>query len=368
MPVIDHRSPEFAQLANEVLEGLKDAFGTRQPVLIYPASGTGTWEAAIVNTLQPGDHVLMAETGHFATLWRKLAEKHGISTQFLPGDWRDWADPEAIREALAADRDHRIKAVMVVHNETSTGVVSPIKAVRAAIDAENHPALLMVDAISSIGSVRFEHDAWNVDVTVSCSQKGLMLPPGLGFIAVSERARQVAKAGGSPRSYWDWEEMTAFNASGYFPSTPATNLLFGLKEVLRLMRQEGLDNVFSRHTRLAAATRAAVQAWGLEVLCRNGEAHSPVLTAVLLPEGYDSDALRTIILDRYNLSLGQGLSKVKGKVFRIGHLGQCNELSLLAALAGVEMGLGDAGVPHQKGGVQTAMSRLSIPDERLAFA
>lgn len=359
LPVIDHRSPEFADLAFEVLEGLKPVFGTREPVLIFPSSGTGAWESSIVNLLTPGDRVLMAETGHFANLWRKLAEKHGITAQFLPGNWRNWADPEEIRAALAADKDHQIKAVMVVHNETSTGVLSPIKAVAEAIRDEKHPALLMVDAISSIGSVRFEHDAWGVDVTVSCSQKGLMLPPGLAFIALSPRAREAAAKGGSARGYWDWAEMLSFNKTGYFPSTPATNLLFGLKEVLALLREEGLTNVFERHQYLAKATRAAVQAWGLEVLCQNEEAHSPVLTAVLLPEGYDSDALRMDILDRYNLSLGQGLSKLKGRIFRIGHLGQCNALTLIAALGGVEMGLRNFGIPHQPGGVDAALRSLS---------
>lgn len=358
LPIIDHRGPEFAALGKTVLAGMQRVFHTTHPVLIFPASGTGAWESAIVNTLTPGDRVLMVETGHFATQWRKLAEKHGIKTDFVPGDWRDWADPDTIAERLKADTLHAIKAVMVVHNETSTGVASPIAAIRKAIDGVGHPALLMVDAISSLGSLPYRHDDWGVDVTVTCSQKGLMLPPGLSFVALSPKALAVAKAGGSRRSYWDWAEMIAFNRDGFFPYTPATNLLYGLREAIALIEAEGYEAVFARHARLAAATRAAVQAWGLEVLCRNDKAHSSVLTAVLMPEGHDSDALREHILSRYNLSLGQGLSKLKGRVFRIGHLGQCNELTLLAALSGIEMGLADTGVPHQRGGVNAAMDVL----------
>lgn len=358
MPVIDHRGPEFADLANTVLAGIKRIFKTESPVLIFPGSGTGAWESAVVNLLAEGDKVLMVETGHFATQWRKLTEKMGIETDFIAGNWRNWADPEQIRARLAADTAHKIKAVMVVHNETSTGVVSPIKAIRAAIDAEGHPALLLVDAISSLGSLNYEHDAWGADVTVSCSQKGLMLPPGLAFVALSARAIEQARIGGSRRSYWDWAEMIELNRTGYFPYTPATNLLYGLKEAIALLEEEGLANVFARHDRLAAAARAAVTSWGLEILCENEAAHSSVLTAVVMPEGHDSDAFRRHVLGKYNLSLGQGLTRLKGKIFRIGHLGQCNELVLMGTLSGIEMGLRDLQVPHASGGVNAAMSCL----------
>lgn len=358
MPVIDHRGPEFAELAKTVLRGIKRIFRTEHPVLIFPGSGTGAWESAVVNLLAPGDKVLMVETGHFATQWRKLTEKWGIETDFIPGDWRDWADPQAIRERLAADSEHKIKAVMVVHNETSTGVVSPIKAIRDAMDAQGHPALLLVDAISSLGSLRYEHDAWGADVTVTCSQKGLMLPPGLAFVALSPRAIEAAYNGGSRRSYWDWLEMLAFNQTGFFPYTPATNLLYGLKEAIAMLEEEGLDNVFARHDRLAAAARAAVEGWGLEILCENAKAHSSVLTAVVMPEGHDSDTFRHHVLEKYNLSLGQGLTRLKGKIFRIGHLGQCNELTLMGTLSGIEMGLRDLQIPFSAGGVQAAMQRL----------
>lgn len=358
MPVIDHRGPEFADLANTVLSGIKRIFRTRHPVLIFPGSGTGAWESAVVNLLAEGDKVLMVETGHFATQWRKLTQKWGVETDFIAGNWRNWADPETIRARLAADTEHKIKAVMVVHNETSTGVVSPIKAIRDAIDAEAHPALLLVDAISSLGSLRYEHDNWGADVTVTCSQKGLMLPPGLAFVALSPRAIQAADVGGSRRSYWDWREMLTLNSTGFFPYTPATNLLYGLKEAIALLEEEGLDNVFARHDRLAAAARAAVQAWNLEILCENEAAHSSVLTAVIMPEGHDSDAFRHHVLDKYNLSLGQGLTRLKGRVFRIGHLGQCNELTLMATLSGIEMGLRDLQISHGQGGLQEAMTRL----------
>lgn len=358
MPVIDHRGPEFADLAANVLAGIKRIFRTENPVLIFPGSGTGAWESAVVNLLSEGDKVIMVETGHFATQWRKLTEKWGIETDFIPGNWRNWADPAAIRAKLAADTERKIKAVMVVHNETSTGVVSPIKAIRDAIDAEGHPALLLVDAISSLGSLHYEHDAWGADVTVTCSQKGLMLPPGLAFVALSAPAIATARAGGSRRSYWDWAEMIALNETGFFPYTPATNLLYGLKEAIALLESEGLDNVFARHDRLAAAARAAVDAWGLEILCENDRAHSSVLTAVVMPDGHDSDQFRHHVLEKYNLSLGQGLSRLKGKVFRIGHLGQCNELTLLATLSGIEMGLRNLQVPFREGGVQAAMGAL----------
>jgi alanine-glyoxylate transaminase/serine-glyoxylate transaminase/serine-pyruvate transaminase len=361
MPIIDHRGPEFAQLAQTVLGGIRRIFGTEHPVLIFPGSGTGAWESAVVNTLFEGDRVLMVETGHFASQWRRLTEKWGVETDFIPGDWRDWADPEVVREKLAADTHHQIRAVMVVHNETSTGVASPIKAIREAIDDTNHPALLMVDAISSLGSLPYEHDGWGVDVTVTCSQKGLMLPPGLAFVALSPRAIEQSRAGGMRRSYWDWSEMIEFNRTGFFPYTPATNLLYGLRESIAMIEEEGMANVFARHDRLAAATRAAVQAWGLEVLCANERAHSSVLTAVMMPDGHDADALRQHVLENFNLALGQGLSRLKGTIFRIGHLGQCNELVLLATLSGIEMGLGGLGIPHQRGGVHAAMDILKRP-------
>lgn len=362
MPIIDHRSAEFAALGRQVLEGCKAVFQTKQPVVIYPSSGTGAWEAAIVNTLSPGDTVLMAETGHFATLWKQIATRFGIEVEFIPGDWRHGADPAAIEARLAEDKARRIKAVMVVHNETSTGATSRIPEIRKAIDAAGHPALFMVDTISSLASVDYRHDEWRVDVTVSGSQKGLMLPPGLGFNAISEKALAASKTNTLPRSYWDWQEMVKINANGFFPYTPATNLLYGLKEALAMLQEEGLDNVFARHNRLAAACRAAVKAWGLEVLCQNPAEQSPVLTAVLMPPSHDADRFRKVALEKYNISLGSGLGKVAGKVFRIGHLGECNELSLLGALSGVELGLSAAGVPHRSGGVAAAMASFEGRD------
>jgi alanine-glyoxylate transaminase / serine-glyoxylate transaminase / serine-pyruvate transaminase len=358
MPVIDHRSAGFAELATNVLEGCQKIFQTQAPVVIFPSSGTGAWEAAIVNTLSPGDKVLMVETGHFATLWRNMAARWGIEVDFLAGDWRRGADPAAIEAKLAQDTSRAIKAVMVVHNETSTGSISRVGEIRAAIDRVGHPALLMVDTISSLGSADYRHDEWKVDVSVSCSQKGFMLPPGLGLNAVSEKARAASKTNKMPRSYWDWEEMLKPNAKGFFPYTPATNLLYGLREAIKMLLEEGLENVFARHQRLAAAARAAVSHWGLEVLCQEPKDFSPVLTAVLMPPGHDADQFRKVVLDNFNMSLGSGLSKVAGKVFRIGHLGECNELTLLGALTGVEMGLSVAGVPHRKGGVDAAMEFL----------
>ncbi len=358
MPVIDHRSAEFARLGHDVLEGSKAVFKTTQPVIIFPASGTGAWEAAIVNTLSPGDTVLMAETGHFATLWRNIATRWGVDVEFLPGDWRRGADPAAIEARLVEDRAHKIAAVMVVHNETSTGSTSRIAEIRKAIDKANHPALFMVDTISSLASVDYRHDEWQVDVTVSGSQKGLMLPPGISFNAVSEKALAASKTNKMPRSYWDWAEMLKPNAAGFFPYTPATNLLYGLKEAVTMLQEEGLDNVFARHKRLAAATRKAVETWGLEVLCQNPAEYSPVLTAVLMPPSHDADHYRKVTLEKFNISLGSGLGKVAGKVFRIGHLGECNALTLIGALSGVEMGLAAAGVPHRSGGVQAAMAML----------
>jgi len=357
-PTIDHRGPVFGALGLEVLAGIRQVFQTQGPVVIYPSSGTGAWEAALVNTLSPGDRVLMAETGHFASLWRKLAGRLGLEVDFLVGDWRHPADPAAIGARLAADAQHRIKAVCVVHNETSTGVTSDVAAVRAAIDRAAHPALLMVDTISSLGSIDYRHDEWGVDVTVAGSQKGLMLPPGLSFNAVSAKALAAADTARLPRSYWDWREMLGPNERGYFPYTPSTNLLYGLHEALAMLREEGLAQVYARHRRHGQATRLAVQAWGLELLSLDPAAHSPALTAVLMPPGHSADALRKAVLERYDMSLGQGLGKLADRVFRIGHLGHFNDLTLCGALAGVEMGLAAAGVPHRAGGVQAAMEFL----------
>ena len=358
-PTIDHRGPEFQRLGQSVLAGIREIFQTCGPVIIYPSSGTGAWEAALVNTLSPGDTVLMAETGQFATLWKRLAGRLGLNVIFIEGDWRHGADDEAIARELSADTGHRIKAVCVVHNETSTGVTTRIPRVRAAIDRVGHPALLMVDTISSLGSVDYRHDEWGVDVTVAGSQKGLMLPPGLSFNAVSERALKASEQARLPRSYWDWQDMLAPNANGFFPYTPATNLLYGLHEAVCMLLEEGLPAVFARHERHARATRAAVRAWGLEILCANPEEYSPALTAVRVPEGQDADALRRVALQRFNLSLGQGLGKVAGKVFRIGHLGDFNDLTLLGTLGGVEMALGLAGIRSTPGGVQAAMQELA---------
>jgi alanine-glyoxylate transaminase/serine-glyoxylate transaminase/serine-pyruvate transaminase len=358
-PVIDHRGPEFGRLGRQVLEGCQAIFQTSNPVVIYPSSGTGAWEAAIVNTLSPGDRVLMVETGHFAVLWRQMAARWGIEVDFLPGDWRRGADPAMIEAKLAEDRSRAIKAVMVVHNETSTGVTSRIADIRKAMDRTHHPALLLVDTISSLGSIDYRHDEWAVDVTVCCSQKGLMLPPGLGFTAISDKALAASKTNKMPRSYWDWAEMLKHNANGFFPYTPATNMLFGLREAITMLLEEGLERVFARHQRLAAATRAAVDAWGLEILCLDPAEYSPVLTAVVMPAGHDAEAFRKTVLDHCNMSLGAGLSKLAGKVFRIGHLGACNELILMGALNGVEMGLRLAGVPHTAGGVEAARDYLT---------
>lgn len=357
-PTIDHRGPDFAKVGQKSLDGMKKVFGCDYRVVIYPASGTGAWEAAMVNTLSEGDSVLMYETGHFASLWAKLAGKLGLNAEFIEGDWRSGVDPLTIEERLVADRDKSIKAVCVVHNETSTGSTSDIAAVRKAIDAANHPALLMVDTISSLGSVDYRHDEWRVDVTISGSQKGLLLPPGLSFNAISEKAVAASKTANLRRSYWDWEEMKGPNETGYFPYTPATNLLYGLCEAMDMLFEEGLDNVFARHIRHGEAARAAVQGWGLEVLCQKAEHVSPVLTAVLIPEGHSADAFRKTTLENFNMSLGNGLSKVADRVFRIGHLGDFNDLMLMGTLSGVEMGLGLADVPHQSGGAAMAMRHL----------
>ena len=358
-PTIDHRGPEFGELGLRVLAGLKRIFQTTQPVVIFPASGTGAWEAALVNTLSPGDRVLMVETGQFASLWHKMATRLGVQVEFIPTDWRRGADPAAITAKLDADKGKTIKAVCVVHNETSTGVTSRIPLVRKAIDAAGHPALLMVDTISSLGSIDYRHDEWGVDVTVAGSQKGLMLPPGLSFNCVSDKARAAGKAATMPRSYWNWEEMITANKAGFFPYTPATNLLYGLDEAIRMLEEEGLANVFARHARHGEATRRAVRAWGLEILCAVPEEYSNALTAVMMPAGHDADALRNLILERYDMSLGMGLGKLLGKVFRIGHLGDFNDLTLMGTLSGVEMGLAAAGVPHQRGGAQAALDYLA---------
>ncbi|MEZ5843054.1 MAG: aminotransferase class V-fold PLP-dependent enzyme [Hyphomicrobiaceae bacterium] len=366
MPVLDHRGPEFQKLGHRVLTGIKSIFKTKGPVIIYPASGTGAWEAALANTLSPGDHVLMYETGHFATLWRNMALKLGIKPEFIESDWRAGVDPARIEARLREDKAHAIKAVCVVHNETSTGATSDIAAVRRAIDAAGHPALLMVDTISGLASADYCHDAWGVDVTVSGSQKGLMLPPGISFNAISDKALAVAKRATLPKLFWSWEEMLPHNKNGFFPYTPATNLLYGLAEAIDMLNEEGLDRVFARHKRHGEATRRAVAAWGLENLILDERHFSPVLTAVLMPEGHNSDQFRKVVLDHFDMSLGTGLSKVAGKVFRIGHLGDINDLTLIGTLGGVEMGLKLAGVPHNAGGTGVAMSYLA--DTSMAHA
>ena len=355
---IDHRGPTFQKLGQEVLAGLKPVFKTASPVVIFPASGTGAWEAALVNTLSPGDRVLMCETGHFATLWHTMATKLGLIPEFIAGDWRHGADPAAIEAHLAGDKRHKIKAVCVVHNETSTGVTSRIGDVRKAIDRAKHPALYLVDTISSLASIDYRHDEWGVDVTIAGSQKGLMLPPGLSFNAVSGKALASAKSSALPKSYWSWEDMLGPNKTGFFPYTPATNLLYGLREALAMLHEEGLDKVFKRHDRHAEATRRAVRAWGLEILCLNPAEYSSALTAVLMPDGRNEAEFRKAVLENFNMSLGSGLGRIAGKVFRIGHLGDFNDLMLAGTLAGVEMGLALAGVPHKKGGTAAAMDYL----------
>jgi alanine-glyoxylate transaminase/serine-glyoxylate transaminase/serine-pyruvate transaminase len=355
---IDHRSAEFAALGHEVLAALGPVFGTTQPVVVYPSSGTGAWEAALVNTLSPGDRVLAFETGHFATLWQAMATALGLQVDFVPGDWRHGVDPGKVAERLRADAAHEVKAVCVVHNETSTGVTSRVAEVRAAMDDVGHPALLLVDTISSLASIDYRHDEWGVDVTVSGSQKGLMLPPGLGFNAVSEKAREASRTARLPRSYWDWEPIIAANERGFWPYTPATNLLYGLRVALRMLADEGLPNVFARHARHAAATREAVRAWGLEVLCADEREHSGSLTAVLVPDGHDADEVRRVVLDRFDMSLGAGLGKLAGRVFRIGHLGHFNDLTLAGTLSGVQMGLRLAGLPVETDGVAAALAVL----------
>ena len=357
-PTIDHRGPEFQALGRELLNDIRAVFKTRRPVVIYPASGTGAWEAALVNTLSPGDRVLMFETGHFSTLWKEIAERLSLEVSWIPGNWRQGVDPALLEARLIEDSAYSIKAVCVVHNETSTGVASRIAAVRQAIDNAQHPALFMVDTISSLGSIDYRHDEWSVDVTVGASQKGLMLPPGLSFNAVSEKAMAAHAEASLPRAFWDWSSVLAANQKGFFPYTPATNLLYGLREALILLGEEGLSDVFDRHARHAEATRRAVRGWGLEILCSNPDEYSSSVTAVLVPSGYDADRLRADALECFDLSLGVGLAKLAGTVFRVGHLGDLNDLSLLGTLAGVEMALGVTGVPAKPVGVAAAMRYL----------
>ncbi|MFL5273306.1 MAG: pyridoxal-phosphate-dependent aminotransferase family protein, partial [Anaeromyxobacteraceae bacterium] len=352
---IDHRGPDFGALGREVLDGLKEVFATAGPAMVFPSSGTGMWEAALVNTLSPGDRVLMFDIGHFATLWRDVAVRFGLDVDFVPGDWRSGVSPDAVEAKLRDDRGHAIKAVAVVHNETSTGVTTRVDRVRAAIDRAGHPALLLVDTVSSLGCIEYRHDAWGADVTVSGSQKGLMLPPGLGFAAASPKALAAAKAAKLPRSYFDFAPMLRDNATGYFPYTPSTNLLYGLREALAMLREEGLERVWARHARHAEATRRAAAGWGLGLVCADAEERSSSVTALRMPEGHDADVLRKLVLERFDMSLGTGLARLKGKVFRIGHLGDFNDLTLVGTLGGVEMGLAVAGVPHRPGGTQAAM-------------
>jgi alanine-glyoxylate transaminase / serine-glyoxylate transaminase / serine-pyruvate transaminase len=357
-PIIDHRGPEFQALAKRVLEGVKTVFKTTNPVIIYTATGTGAWEAALVNTLNPGDRVLMVETGQFATLWKNMAGKLGLKPEFITTDWRIGADPNAVEDALRKDKAHEIKAVCILHNETSTGCLSPIAEIRKAIDAAGHPALLFVDTISSLASADYRHDEWGVDVTVGGAQKGLMLPPGMSFNAVSDKALAAAKNSTLPKSFWAWDDMLNMNKIGFFPYTPATQMLHGLATSIEMLHEEGLENVFARHDRLAEATRRAVRGWGLEIMCREPKYYSPTITAVMLPDGHDADAFRNLALDSFNISYGASFGRYTGKYFRIGHLGDINETQLMGALAATEMGLALAGVPHKKGGVQAAMDYL----------
>ena len=358
-PTIDHRGPKFAALSKSVLERIKLIFKSTDPVVIYPSAGTGAMEASLVNTLNEGDKIIMFETGEFARQWYQAAERFKINVDYISGDWRTGADPKIVKEKLLADKKNEIKAVLVTHNETSTGIKSRVEEIRKAIDEANHPALFMVDTISSLGSYNYEHQKWKVDVTVAGSQKGLMLPPGMSFNAISNKALEAYKNSKMPKSYFDWGQMLENNKSGFYPYTPATNLLYGLNESINMLLEEGLDNVFARHKRLADATRLAVEAWGLEILAKNPIERSDSITAIMVPDGHDSDNLRKIIYDNYNMSLGTGLNKVKSKVFRIGHLGDLNDLSLMGALAGVEMGLKQSGIPYKSGGIMAAIDFLS---------
>src|SRR5580693_2284 len=357
-PIIDHRGPEFAKLARRALDGIKTIFKTSNPVITYTATGTGAWEGALVNTLSPGDRVLMVETGQFATQWKTMAEKLGLKPEFIKGDWRTGADPAAIEEHLRKDKGHEIKAVCVLHNETATGCLSPIDAIRKSIDAAGHPALLLVDTISSLASTDYRHDEWGVDVTVGGAQKGLMMPPGMSFNAISEKALRASKTAKLPRSFFQWDDMLNMYKQGFFPYTPATQMLYGLDTAIEMLHEEGLDNVFARHDRLAEATRRAVRAWGLEIMCKDPKYYSPTITAVLVPEGHDADAMRNLALEHFNISYGMSFGRFAGKMFRIGHLGDTNDLTILGALAGTEMALALSGIPHRKGGVQAAMDYL----------
>jgi alanine-glyoxylate transaminase/serine-glyoxylate transaminase/serine-pyruvate transaminase len=368
MPIIDHRGPEFSKLTKRVLEGIKTIFKTAKPVIIYTATGTGAWEAALVNTLSPGDRVLMVETGQFATLWKRMAENLGLKPEFIATDWRIGADPAAIEAKLREDKAHAIKAVCVLHNETSTGCLSPIAQIRKAIDAAKHPALFMVDTISSLASTDYRHDEWGVDVTVGGAQKGLMLPPGMSFNAISDKALAASKHSKLTKSFWSWEDMLNMNKIGFFPYTPATLMLYGLAEAIDMLHEEGLENVFARHARLAEATRRAVRAWGLETLCSDPKYYSPTITAVLLPEGHDADAFRNLALETFNISYGASFGRYTGKYFRIGHLGDVNDGWLVGALAATEMALALAGIPHKKGGVQAAMDYIVSAQARPARA
>jgi alanine-glyoxylate transaminase / serine-glyoxylate transaminase / serine-pyruvate transaminase len=372
MPVIDHRGPAFQKLSKRVLEKVKTVFQTKNPVIIFPSSGTGGWEAALVNTLSPGDRVLMFETGQFAALWNVMAKSLGLKPEFIESDWRIGADPAQIKERLKADKNHEIKAVCVVHNETASGTTSPLQEIRQVLDELKHPALFFVDAVSSLGSIDLRHDEWGIDVTIAGSQKGLMLPPGLGFNAVSQKALEASKKSGFAKSYWSWADMLTNNANGFYPYTPATNLLYGLDVALDMLEEEGYDRLFARHKRHAEATRRAVVAWGLEILCKDPKYYSPVVTSVLLPPGHDADAFRATVLEHFDMSLGTGLGRVAGKVFRIGHVGDTNDLTIMGALSGVEMGLELAGIPHKKGGAQVALNYLAEqarnPSHKLAAA
>jgi len=357
--ILDHRGPEFQALSQRVLDKVRTIFKTRNPVIIFPSSGTGAWEAALVNTMSPGDHVLMVETGQFATLWKNMATKLGLQPQFIATEWRSGVDAGEVEARLKADSDRKIKAVCIVHNETATGCRSDVKAVRDALDACGHPALLMVDTISSLAVMDLQHDAWGIDVTISGSQKGLMLPPGLSFNAVSDKALEAAKSAKLPKAYWSWDDMLSNNANGFYPYTPATGLLYGLDVAIDMLNEEGLVNVFARHERLAEATRRAVKAWGLEIVCAKPADYSPAVTAVMMPDGFNADQFRKVVLDHFDMSLGAGLGKVAGRVFRIGHLGDTNELTILGALSGVEMALSIADIPHRQGGVAAAMDYIS---------
>jgi alanine-glyoxylate transaminase/serine-glyoxylate transaminase/serine-pyruvate transaminase len=358
-PVIDHRGPEFAALTAEVLEGLQGVFQTSGPVIIFPASGTGAAEAALVNTLSPGDRVLIFETGHFSSVWQGIAERLGLRVDYVPGNWRRGASAAELERRLSSDPDHTLKAVVVVHNETSTGVASRIPDLRRAMDAVGHPALLIVDAVSSLASIEFRQDEWQVDVTVTGSQKGLMLPPGLSFNAISEKALAANREARLPRNYWDWQDILKWNRKGFFPYTPATNMIYALREALRMLQEEGLPNIFRRHDRHAESARAAVRGWGLELVCEDPREYSSSMTAFFLPEGYDADQLRGVILEHFDMSLGTGLSKLAGRVIRIGHLGAFNDLMLAGTLCGIELGLRLAGVPHKDGGIMAALECLS---------